>query len=164
MTDIKICQTIHWCMIENQLILWKNIHNYKHFTTRIIMCTITSFKARKKNPEWIQLYVLAKTSGPIPEGLRIGAVQGQGAGFEGGTKRINISIFQTETNTKYFNISIWPGLRSGAGCVLEDTELVGGDIPAILGGGGWTDFLAFLFFGIEFVAILGSSWTLASAH
>ena len=25
--------------------------------------------------------------------------------------------------------------RSGAGCVLEDTELVGGDIPAILGGG-----------------------------
>jgi len=26
--------------------------------------------------------------------------------------------------------------RSGAGCVLEDTELVGGDIPAILGGGG----------------------------
>jgi len=26
--------------------------------------------------------------------------------------------------------------RSGAGCVFEDTELVGGDIPAILGGGG----------------------------
>jgi len=26
--------------------------------------------------------------------------------------------------------------RSGSGCVLEDTELVGGDLPAILGGGG----------------------------
>ena len=26
--------------------------------------------------------------------------------------------------------------RSGAGCVLDDAEWVGGDLPAILGGGG----------------------------
>ena len=28
--------------------------------------------------------------------------------------------------------------RSGAGCVLDDAELVGGDLPAIVGGGGIT--------------------------
>ena len=26
--------------------------------------------------------------------------------------------------------------RSGAGCVLEDVEWVGGDLPPIVGGGG----------------------------
>ena len=26
--------------------------------------------------------------------------------------------------------------RSGAGCVLDDVEFVGGDLPAIVGGGG----------------------------
>ena len=28
--------------------------------------------------------------------------------------------------------------RSGAGCVLDDAELVGGDLPVIVGGGGIT--------------------------
>ena len=29
-------------------------------------------------------------------------------------------------------------MRSGAGCVLDDAELVGGDLPVIVGGGGIT--------------------------
>ena len=39
---------------------------------------------------------------------------------------------------KVFWKNIHPCMRSGAGCVLDDAELVGGDLPVIVGGGGIT--------------------------
>ena len=82
--------------------------------------------------------MISKTSGRILEELPTEVAQGPGAVCGGRNK---FQCFSTI-------ISSCPFQRSGAGCVLEDTELVGGDIPAILGGGVslfWSILKTFMF-------------------